>query len=552
MADDRLARLSLHAAGLATGAAFSVLFAGGALWTMLGAALAAVLLGSAGGYRLLLLPPGAVLYATLAAYGPPPASREGWREVVREMGADAYAAAGTMYAQPAPYESEPGLVLVLTPVAMAVVGLSVFLALRWRSPVPSVALMGSTIGVLSTVSLEEGAGPFFAAFLAASVLLLLASGGLGKTGPAPLGVGAFVVGVVLLLPQSPLAGTAIRPALVDWQEIGTAVGGAAGEPRLAVRADVGEYLNGAREVELFRARSPEPLLWRGGSLDRFDGAGWESTAHPGAHDGEETAPGVETRQVEQRVRVTGATTDLVFGGYEISRVFGVSAERRSDGSWVSDAPLTEGSEYGVVSEVPQPTTAQLRAAGTAYPAAVRERFLQLPEDVPAEVGETAEKVRVGYDTATPYDTARAIERYLLYDGGFVYDLDADYTRADRAIGEFLGDGKRGFCVQFATSMALVAREMGVPSRVVYGARPGEKVAPGEYVVRGRDMHTWVEVFFPGVGWYPFDPTPGFGVSPVMQENAPAAAPPITAAPAEPAVAGQVAPGGPAPRTSGGT
>ena len=104
-----------------------------------------------------------------------------------------------------------------------------------------------------------------------------------------------------------------------------------------------------------------------------------------------------------------------------------------------------------------------------------QRFLQLPDDTPPVVGETAEKIQRRYDPETPYDRARAIEQYLIYDGGFTYNLDVSYRRADKAIEEFLGDGKEGFCTQFSTSMALLLREMGVPSRVVYGATSGEEV-----------------------------------------------------------------------------
>jgi hypothetical protein len=64
----------------------------------------------------------------------------------------------------------------------------------------------------------------------------------------------------------------------------------------------------------------------------------------------------------------------------------------------------------------------------------------------------------------------------------------------------------------------------VPSRVVYGSTTGQEVEPGEYVVTGSNMHNWVEVYFPGVGWYPFDPTPGFTMPSAMEENAPRLAP----------------------------
>jgi hypothetical protein len=75
-------------------------------------------------------------------------------------------------------------------------------------------------------------------------------------------------------------------------------------------------------------------------------------------------------------------------------------------------------------------------------------------------------------------------------------------------------------------MALLLRESGVPSRVVYGSTAGQEDGPDEYVVTGSNMHTWVEAYFPGVGWYPFDPTPGFTMPAAMQANAPRPALPI--------------------------
>jgi transglutaminase-like putative cysteine protease len=174
----------------------------------------------------------------------------------------------------------------------------------------------------------------------------------------------------------------------------------------------------------------------------------------------------------------------------------------------------------LLSRVPQPTVSQLEDAGTDYPSVVAQKFLQLPDDTPPAVAQTADRIQSKYDPKTPYDEARAIEQYLTYDGGFTYNLDVSYRRADQAIEEFLGDGKEGFCTQFSTSMALLLREMGVPSRVVYGATAGEEVGTNEYLVKGSNMHTWVEAYFPGVGWYPFNPTPGFSMPAAMEANAP--------------------------------
>jgi transglutaminase-like putative cysteine protease len=535
-------RLWLYGAALTTGSAFSILFTGEtydgadggfgalsvvtviaghkALLPFLLAAAAAALVGSAGRWRFVLLLPAIAAYTLVAVYGTDLFSVSGWQEFFGVIWGDVYGAANTMYVQPIPYDLAPGLFVVLVPLVMILVAFATSATLYEESPVISVAVLGLTIGVLSTISFEDGAGPFFAVFLVCAVGLFLSTGGAGPDGPGRPAVvgGAIVIALVLLVPRMPFSDETVSTGLIDWTRIGTG-----GTSRLGVQADVGDYLTAGREAELLRIRSSEPLLWRGGTMDYFDGVRWSDTTQVGANDGEEIARDVETRPVLQRVQVLNAQTDLIFGGYKIVRVRTsevLGATPNSDGSWSMDEPFEEGASYHVLSEIPQPTRAQLRGAGSDYPSTVEKKFLQLPEDTPPVVGETAKKIQRRYEPATPYDRARAIEQYLIYDGGFTYNLDVSYRRADKAVEEFLGEGKEGFCTQFSTSMALLLRDMNVPSRVVYGATSGEKVSKGEYLVRGSNMHTWVEAYFPGVGWYPFNPTPGFSMPDAMQANAP--------------------------------
>ena len=508
-------RVPLYIAALVTGAAFSVLFTGGAMPYLIGAAVVGMLVGSAGWYRFLLLFPAAAMYALVAVYGAPPLSPGGWRGLIERVGVDAYEAAGVMYANPVPYETTPGLLVIILPIVVMVVTFATSATVYEDGPVVSVAVLGLTIGVLGTVSFEAGIGPYFLVFLPTAVALLLLTGE-GRLSAAAVDVAGVVVVVVLLLPVFPgVREAVIRPAQVDWTRIG--VGGTS---RLAVEADVGDYLTAGRDAELLRIQSPEPLLWRGGTLDYFDGVRWSSTVGTGVDDGEEVSEVVETRNVVQSVEVLDAQTGLLFGGYQATNVSLPNALERSDGSWISPRSLENGDSYRVLSQIPQPTVSQLEDAGGQYPTSVRERFLQLPESRPAEIGETARTIQREYDPQNPYEAARAVERYLIFDGGFTYNLDVDYNRADQALQEFLGDGREGFCTQFATSMALVLRELEVPTRVVYGATSGRETGPNEYTVTGYNMHTWVEVYFPGVGWYPFDPTPGFDVPQTMEANAP--------------------------------
>ena len=534
----------LYAAVLVAGAAFSILFTGEvymepdtgfgdlsivtivagerAFLPLLFAAAVGAFVGSAGRWRFVLLVPVGALYTVLAVYGMPPVFSPGeWREFGYRIGNDVILAANVMYAEPVPYDLAPGIFVILLPVVVILAAFATSAALYEGSPVLSVVVLGLTIGVLSTVSFEDGAGPFFAAFLACAVGLLLAAGSVGPEGPGRTAIiaGVAVVAFALLVPRLPLSDATVSPGMIDWTRIGTG-----GTSRLDVQADVGDYLAAGRDAELFRVESPEPLLWRGGTLDSFDGVRWSDTTTPAEGYGTELASGVPTRTVVQDVEVLNAKTDVLFGGYKVVDTDRLDATPNSDASWSLDEPFVEGSTYEVVSQIPQPSKGQLQAAGTAYPRSVEKKFLQLPSSTPGVVGETAQKIRGEYDTSTPYNTARAVERYLIYDGGFIYNLDVSYRRADKAIEEFLGDSKEGFCTQFATSMALILREMGIPSRVVYGATTGEEVDDGEYVVTGSNMHTWVEVYFPGVGWYPFNPTPGFSMPAAMEANA--ARPPV--------------------------
>jgi len=525
-------RISLYAMVLVAGGAFSLLFTGdsygafavsdvpadrmGAFFTMLGAALVALIVGSWGRYRFVLILPATAAYTLFVVYGWPPLTWRGLRGLFWEIGTDVYRAGGIMYMERVPYDLAPGLFVILIPVVMIVAAFATSATIYEESPVISIAVLGLTIGVLSTVGFEVGTGPYFAFFLISAVALLLAAGSSGNLVRPGLMAGVAVVALVLVAPKAPLSNTTISPGLIDWTRIGTG-----GTSQLDVQADVGDYLTSGRDAELLRIRSDETLRWRAGTLDYFDGYRWQDTTEEERGYGEEVDPLIETEIVRQDVEVLDAQTDRVFGAYSITNTSLRGARENTDGSWAIDGTFEEGDTYWLLSNVPQPTEKQLRNAGSNYPTAVRDKYLQLPRSTPSVVEKRAREIERRYEPATPYDKARAIERYLRTDGGFIYNLDVSYRRADTAVEEFLGDGKQGFCTQFATSMALIAREMDLPSRVVYGATQGQQVGPDEYVVTGHNMHTWVEIYFPGVGWYPMDPTPGFSMPLTMEENAPA-------------------------------
>jgi hypothetical protein len=152
----------------------------------------------------------------------------------------------------------------------------------------------------------------------------------------------------------------------------------------------------------------------------------------------------------------------------------------------------------------------LRAAGTVYPSEVVALYTA---EVPGMFGPNLgalrdEMVRTARSNA-PIDLA---DRLLELLGGPAYKYDVDLQDVDcraMSVPECFTTSKRGFCVQYAMTMAAVLRDVGVPTRVVQGFLPGQR-SPGSTleVIRNSNAHSWVEVYFPGHGWVAFDPTPG--------------------------------------------
>jgi len=149
----------------------------------------------------------------------------------------------------------------------------------------------------------------------------------------------------------------------------------------------------------------------------------------------------------------------------------------------------------------------------------------------------AEAVEDLGDRTTPYDRAMAIQRWLRQEGGFAYSLDLDPSNGLDPITAFL-QSRRGYCVQFATAMVMMARAEGIPARMAIGFLPGT-MENGVYTVSSTDAHTWPELYFPGAGWVRFEPTPGSSVGPPPAWTVP----PATAAPTSSAGATASAPSG---------
>jgi hypothetical protein len=165
------------------------------------------------------------------------------------------------------------------------------------------------------------------------------------------------------------------------------------------------------------------------------------------------------------------------------------------------------SAYEADSDISQPPPAQLRTAGDLLPASVFA-YLQLPQ-LDSRIPRLA--AQVAASAANNYDRALALEGYLKSHYG--YTLQLPRTQEADPLANFLFERKQGHCEYFASSMAVMLRTLRIPARVVNGFRSDEfNDVTGNYVVRAKDAHAWVEAYFPGYGWVTFDPTPGGAIA----------------------------------------
>jgi transglutaminase-like putative cysteine protease len=162
------------------------------------------------------------------------------------------------------------------------------------------------------------------------------------------------------------------------------------------------------------------------------------------------------------------------------------------------------SRYEADSDIASPAASELRTAGQNYPASITSMYLRLPR-VDPRVSQLAAQVTAS--ARNNFDKAAAVENHLRTRYG--YTLQLPRTTVNDPIANFLFERKQGHCEYFASSMAVMLRTLGIPSRVVNGFRTDEfNDLTGNYVVRAKDAHAWVEAYFPGYGWQTFDPTPG--------------------------------------------
>jgi protein-glutamine gamma-glutamyltransferase len=304
-------------------------------------------------------------------------------------------------------------------------------------------------------------------------------------------------------------------------------------------------------VTLLAVKSREAHYWKAETLDRFDGIRWIHSDSPFKRgDGGEDIPQPMDRRWVEHVKFTvrGLETPVVIG---VGTTFNVESGKitadQPDGTIrVLDPPFKAGDSYTVDSYVPDPTAAQMRAAPAGYPVDLLEySSFDLPRsgDSGLRQADAADRAappisprtvrpsypgeallpgdrrrlldspyagtyqlaqRLAQGQPTTYDTVKSIQGYL--QRGFEYSEKPPIRRYP--LPSFLFDDRIGYCQQFSGAMALMLRMDGIPARVAAGFTPGiYDHQAKEYRVRDLDAHSWVEVWFQGIGGVPFDPTP---------------------------------------------
>ncbi|QHW31504.1 transglutaminase domain-containing protein [Paenibacillus rhizovicinus] len=293
---------------------------------------------------------------------------------------------------------------------------------------------------------------------------------------------------------------------------------------------------------LFTVASQEAGYLRGDSEAFYNGKGWEQEEHDWlkrnvTSDSGKPRAGVFVQTVTPARPTVGYP---LFTGGADARITALKLQRspkNDSGKYWQDAfsgaLYPSGDEdqvvqYTVETVIPNEAKAQaqgdINAAGSAKDASVplsmterEERvFTQLPTDLPARVGELAAQILKDAGNPTDrYAQAEAIVDYLK--ANYPYTLTNTQVPEGGAdlVDDFLFRQKQGYCVHFASALAVLLRTQGIPARYVKGFAPGEPGLPADggdaslYTVRASDAHAWVEVWFPGVGWLSFEPTPGF-------------------------------------------
>lgn len=425
---------------------------------------------------------------------------------------------------------------------VAVAGLSIAFLFAAQSDRPSVSAI-----VLGRAGEPEGRALGESEGAARPFAWLL---GRGKGGGRKWLPGATLAAVVAAGLLGPALPGATSSPLVAWHGTGRPTpggspgpgsGGVGGGIEVSNLVQVAEEEVKNSNGLLFTVFSRQQIRDRLTTLDHFNGVRWSEQGGSGRST-------VQTFSGPSPARVEGhppAASILPDGGQQVEQVIeidslaghrlpspgkavgvdGAGEVSVTDGgsSLVARSGLHSGLTYAVRSVLPPPSAALLER-NVPYSASPGAQYLQLPQPVPNDIVNLAHEIVAG--STSLYQEAQRLQDYFRYGNGFVYRLPrvtpsgaiSDTSQSYRALRAFLFSKRVGYCQQFATAFAVLARVDLIPVRIAVGFLPGKVTGKDQYVVTGADVHAWPEVYMGRYGWVSFEPTPG--TAPVRQVTKP--------------------------------
>lgn len=424
-----------------------------------------------------------------------------------------------------------GFVVVASVVLWLLIALADWAAFRLRSSVEALLPALAAFIFATIFDRQNGSTTAAIAFLAAAILFLLlqraalrVSSGtwLGEQTSrsyASLLLAGGAIAVLAIVAGSflgPRAPWADDPPTVDLEAMGIAEGPKKSREEFSPLVDIKGRLTDQPDVEMFTVRSPRPTYYRLTALNQFNGEAWVAKAD--YLDVTEilprefpfTIPESDIDTISQQFNVTSlgmAWLPATFQPIAVSSADTdqINYEPQSSTLIVDqDFRNSNGFAYTVQSQVARFTPQNLQQGATAE---IDRTYLDLPANFSPAAQQLAAEIVAGKPTR--FEQARALQDY--FRENFRYDLTVPKGHSNSAVEDFL-EVRAGYCEQFSGTYAAMARSVGLASRVAIGFTHGiqDPDDPTLWHVRAEHAHAWPEVFIPGAGWVPFEPTPGRG------------------------------------------
>lgn len=283
------------------------------------------------------------------------------------------------------------------------------------------------------------------------------------------------------------------------------------------------------ESIVFLATTPEKHYWRGESRSIYTGSQWKDGGDTISRIPSGTAFQLEPLiqnmkmtegEIRTKVEFPEPQYNVVFYGGQLKEIIATKPERavlqiRGNHDIRASFPFDDNrylGGYELMIDIPVINEGFLMESAMEYPQDIQGN-LQLPLSLPSRVQNLAYELTK--DQKDPYSKVLAIQDYLKYNGGYVYEKeDVPYLEQGQDfVDQFLFESKKGYCDHFSTSMVVLLRSIGIPARYVKGFSTGDMIKQEDNLykvtMKNKNAHSWPEVYFAGYGWIPFEPTPGF-------------------------------------------